>query len=142
MKILNQKFTLEKMDSITNMKELLAQVGNNIKEKIFRPLLTDEDPELEHLRRMRRLRKFMGNISSQESRDVEIEVEKLAIEFDYPNEQVIKALEWLVESYGSDPLLYKENLRKLLKLSKTLGRSTCTSLKKEDLCSMIPPLLH
>ena len=124
------------------MKDLLTQVGNNIKTRIFKSILTDEEPELEHLRRMRRLRKFMGNISSHEGKIVEAEVEGLSLEFDYPKEQVIKALEWLIENYGSDPLLYKENLWKLLKLSKTLGRSTCTSLKKEDLSSMIPPLLH
>jgi hypothetical protein len=124
------------------MRDLFTQVGNNLIAKIFKGPFLEQDPELDHLRRMRRLRKFMGNISSHESKIVEEKIESLSLEFNYPREQVVKALEWLIESYGSDPLFYKEHLRKVLKLSKTLGRSTCTSLKREDLFGIIPPLLH
>jgi len=124
------------------MRDLFTQVGINLKAKIFKDPFLEQDPELDHLRRMRRLRKFMGNISSHESKIVEEEIDSLSLEFDYPIEQVTKALEWLVENYRSDPRHYKEHLRKVLKLSKTLGRSTCTSLKRDDLFGIVPPLLH
>ena len=125
------------------MKGILDTLSHQLKNKLFRrSFLDDSDPELDHLRRLRRLRRFMGNISAEEGRCVEVEVEKLSTQYEYPIQQVTQVLEWIIEGQKSDPLLYKDNLRMALKLAKTLGRSNCTSLTKKDIEGLIPPLLH
>ena len=125
------------------MKGILDFLGGQLKNKIFNnSLLDDSDPELDHLRRLRRLRRFMGNITAEQGRRVELEIEKLSTQFGYPPQQITKVLEWIIEGQKSDPLLYKDNLRMALKLAKTLGRSNCTSLTKKDVDGLIPPLLH
>ncbi|MEC7183694.1 MAG: hypothetical protein VXW15_13325 [Bdellovibrionota bacterium] len=125
------------------MKGMFNHLGNQLKNRLFNTtLLDDSDPELDHLRRLRRLRRFMGNISAEEGRSVELEIEELSLKFGYPPQQITQLLEWIIEGQKSDPLLYKDNLRMALKLAKTLGRSRCTSLTKKDIGELIPPLLH
>ena len=125
------------------MKGILDNISTHLKDKFFsRELLDDSDPELDHLRRIRRLRRFMGNISAEEGRNIELEIQDLSNHFNYPIQQVMKLLEWIIEVLKSDPLLYKDNLRMALKLAQTLGRSNCTSLTKKDIEGLIPPLLH
>ena len=125
------------------MKGIIDHLSNQIKKTFGNSNLQDDlDPELDHLRRLRRLRRFMGNITAEEGRSVELEVEKLALQFQYSPQQVMKVLEWIIEGQKSDPALYKDNLRMALKLAKTLGRSNCTSLTKRDIEGLIPPLLH
>ena len=125
------------------MKGMFNHLGNQLKNRLFNTtLLDDSDPELDHLRRLRRLRRFMGNISAEEGRSVELEIEELSLKFGYPPQQITQLLEWIIEGHKSDPLLYKDNLRMALKLAKTLGRSRCTSLTKKDIGELIPPLLH
>ena len=125
------------------MKGMFNHLGNQLKNRLFNTaLLDDSDPELDHLRRLRRLRRFMGNISAEEGRSVELEIGELSLKFGYPPQQITQLLEWIIEGQKSDPLLYKDNLRMALKLAKTLGRSKCTSLTKKDIGELIPPLLH
>ena len=125
------------------MKGILDNLSSQLKRKFFNyDLLDDSDPELDHIRRLRRLRRFMGNITAEEGRGVESEVEKLSLQYNYSSQQIMKVLEWIIEAQKSDPLLYKDNLRMALKLAKTLGRNNCTSLTKKDIEGLIPPLLH
>ena len=125
------------------MKGILGILSGQLKNRIFsHASLEDPDPELDHLRRTRRLRRFMGNISAEEGRSVELEINKLSQQYGYTPQQTTQVLEWLIEEQKSDPLLYKDNLRMALKLAKTLGRSNCTSLTKKDIDGLIPPLLH
>ena len=125
------------------MKGILDLLGDQLKNRLFNnPLLDDSDPELDHLRRLRRLRRFMGNITADQGRSVELEIENLSKEFGYPPPKITNGLEWIIEGKKRDPLLYKDNLRMALKLAKTLGRSNCTSLTKKDVEGLIPPLLH
>ena len=81
-----------------SMKGIIDHLSNQIKKTFGSSSLQDDlDPELDHLRRLRRLRRFMGNITAEEGRSVELEVEKLALQFEYSPQQVMKVLEWIIE---------------------------------------------
>jgi hypothetical protein len=91
-----------------------------------------DDGQALHLRRMKRIQKFLGNITEKELKIFEFDLEKLAQKYGYPLPEVSGLFEWLYKSYKlkKDEFLFP--LEKAIKTAKTLGRLSL-KMKKSDL---------
>lgn len=92
----------------------------------------EDDGEALHIRRMKRIQKFLGNLTEKELKSFEFDLEELGDKYGYPLCEVSGLFEWLYKTYKLKKEEFLFPLEKAIKTAKTLGRQSLR-MKKSDL---------
>jgi len=117
-------------------------LDNPLKSVFFWEKKIEADEEVLHLRRMHRIQKLMGNLPDRNIREVENQFSRLSQEFHYPVWEISRILEWILDVYHVNPTDYLEELDKVLKTARNLGRNSLKTLGRLDLKGVIEPFYH